>query len=209
MDAVKSYRMIPCLLIVLLVGMGAVFPFRYDNIVIEEGGAIWIEGTAGPVQYKCEAQRLSGVGEIENTREPTSNIQREDAVEITVKFPVRALDCGKEAMNQDMYEALKAGDFPTISYQLLETQMSGGDRMNHDGWMDIRTKGVMTIAGVGNTTFVNVKGKLLSRDRFRVKGSKKISMETYKVDPPTALLGLIKADEELTVHFDVTVRLTG
>jgi hypothetical protein len=32
-------------------------------------------------------------------------------------------------------------------------------------------------------------------------------MNTYDIKPPTALLGLIKASSELTVNFDVTVRL--
>ncbi|MDZ7682885.1 MAG: hypothetical protein U5J63_14515 [Fodinibius sp.] len=74
--------------------------------------------------------------------------------------------------------------------------------------MQIRTRGIMEIAGVKDTTSIDVQGKLLNEDRFQVKGNKKIHMTTYHIDPPSAMFGLITADKELTVHFDVTVNLS-
>ncbi len=201
------YQIIPCFLSIIFLGLGGVQPSLYENIIIEEGGKIWIEGKAGIVNYKCEARQLSGVGEIQNVSNPTQNVDREEAVRIKVNFPVQALDCGKEAMNEDMYDALKAEEFPMISYRLLNTSMMDKSRVDRDDWIKIRTQGIMTIAGVHHDTNVDVQGKLLTDNRFRVKGSKQIDMHDYGIEPPSALMGLIKADNKLTVHFDVTVRL--
>lgn len=188
------------------------------SIEIEEGGRVWIEGSASVVNYTCRAERLSGNGTIENAQNPQQNVTGDGSVVIQVGIPVKALECGKKAMNNDMYEALKAEQYESIYYRLLSATLNesttasinteGVDQQNDDDdWMQIRTRGMLEIAGVADTTTVDVEGKLLSEGRFRVRGSKKIDMRTHDIKPPTALMGLIKASNELTVHFDVTVRL--
>lgn len=201
----------------VLVSLLAVGPFQAgaqispkDNIVIEEGGQLWLEGSATITDYTCRAKQLSGNGEIENTSEPQQNIKGQGAVSVSVSIPVHSLECGKRAMNKDMYEALKAEQHPSIRYKLLDAVLAEGDSVSTGGendWMSIKTTGVLEIAGVQDTTEVFVQGRLVSDDRFRVKGSKQISMKTFDIKPPTALLGIIKASSELTVYFDVTVRL--
>lgn len=176
------------------------------NINIVEGGQLWIEGSAGPVDYQCRAEELSGTGEIENTKNPQATVKGDGDVRIAVTLPVKALNCGKSAMNKDMYKALKSENFPAIRYQLLEATLATEDDTS-SSWMNIRTRGIMEIAGVQDTTTIFVKGKILSDQRFQVKGSKPIHMDTYNIDPPSAMLGLIRASKELSVHFDVTVQL--
>lgn len=192
-------------------------------IEIEEGGELWIEGSASIVDYTCHAQQLSGNGNIENTGQPQENVKGHGAVSIAVSIPVRSLECGKRGMNKDMYEALKADTYSSIRYELLdavltEDSVEAASVINADSngingnsednnWMNIKTTGILEIAGVKDTTLVYVKGQLLDEDRFKVKGSKQINMKTYDIKPPTALMGLIKARSDLTVHFNVTVRL--
>ncbi|MEL7833147.1 hypothetical protein [Fodinibius sp. Rm-B-1B1-1] len=181
-----------------------------SNLSIEEGAQLWIEGSASMVNFKCKAQQLSGVGEIGNTEHPETTVQGQGTVSIAIILPVDALDCGKRAMNKDMYEALKAEQHSTIGYQLLEATLTEQEGIPSDSlsrWMNIRTRGIMKIAGEQDTTTFNVQGKILNDQRFRVKGSKPIHMDTYNIDPPRAMFGLIKADKNLTVHFDVIVRL--
>ena len=179
------------------------------NITIEEGGRVWIEGTAGPVNYTCRAERLSGRGRISNNVPPQSTISGTgEDITISVSLPVKSLNCGKRAMNRDMYGALKSGKFPEIHYHLLEAIPDENiqDTLS-GGWIKIRTRGIMEIAGTSDTTVVNVQGKPIDDNRYHVKGKKKINMDTYNIDPPTAMFGLIRASKELQVHFDVTVSI--
>lgn len=176
------------------------------NISIEKGGKLWIEGSAGIVDYRCKAEQLSGQGEIENTEDPQSTVKGHGDVHISVALPVKSLNCGKRAMNKDMYEALKSESFPTIHYQLLEATLAKA-KDTTSSWMNIRTRGIMEIAGVKDTTTIFVQGKVLSDQRFQVKGNKSIHMDSYNIKPPSAMLGLIRANKELRVHFDVTVQL--
>jgi len=48
-------------------------------------------------------------------------------------------------------------------------------------------------------------GNFLDDGRIRVTGKKEIKMTDYDVEPPTGLFGLVRAEDELTVHFDLYV----
>jgi len=182
--------------------------YSEENIVVESGGKLWLEGKASIVDYRCDATSMEGIGTLSNVENPTGTIEGHGDVTVSVTIPVKKLDCGKRAMNKDMYNALKTDKFRYIKYHLLEASLiNESSRTDTTSWMDIKTIGLLEVAGVTDTTSIVVKGKLLGPDRFRVRGSKQINMLNYDVTPPKALLGLIKADKYLTVHFDVTVRL--
>lgn len=178
------------------------------NITIEEGGRIWIEGTAGPVDFSCRAEQLSGSGKIKNVQNPEATVTDDGQINIAVSLPVKSLNCGKRAMNRDMYGALRAENNPVINYRVLEASLRDQPADTaQDQWMNIQTQGIMEIAGVQDTTTVFVQGKILD-NRFRVRGSKEIHMDTYDIEPPSKMMGLIRASKNLTVHFDVTVVLS-
>ncbi|MGM0546639.1 MAG: YceI family protein [Bacteroidota bacterium] len=180
--------------------------YLLDNITIEKGGKVWIEGEAGRISYECNAENLSGLGKINNPNNSMNDINQEDGeIEISVSLPVETLSCGKRAMDKDMYEALKSDKYPNISYKLLSAQLADEENDTTE-WMNIQTRGIMEIAGMRDTTSFMVQGKVLNDNRFQVKGSKQIHMDTYNIERPTAMLGLIKASKDLSVHFDVTVQ---
>lgn len=202
---------LPSVLAVMFIGIwipaGAQVTPR-GSIEIEEGGRLWIEGSAKIVDYSCRARQLSGNGKIKNAADPQENVKGHGAVSIRVSIPVGSLECGKKKMNRDLYDALKAEEYPTIHYQLLDAQLGDSTLSESaDGRMNIQTLGILEIAGKTDTTRVMVQGHLLNDNRFRVEGSKQINMETFHIEPPSAMFGLIKASRELTVNFDVIVRL--
>lgn len=208
----SAFKIMCCLFFVVFLGTPAKSGSQPlpGNIKIEEGGEIWIEGTAGPVNFSCHAEELSGRGKIENIRNPKTNVTGEGQINISVSLPVKSLNCGKRAMNKDMYNALKAEKFKDISYQVLKASQveNSHDALSKNGsWINIRTQGIMEIAGVQDTTTVDVQGNVFGDNQFRVKGSKKIHMDTFDIKPPSKMFGIIRANKELTVHFDVTVTL--
>lgn len=182
--------------------------YHSGNIEIVPSGALWLEGSASIVDYRCYAERLDGTGVIANSTHPELNIQGEGDVALQVTLPIRSLECGKEKMNRDMYEALQANRHPNITYRLLDAEMLN-EISNPDsvGWMNIGARGLLTVAGVTDTTEMILQGQPIGQSRFRIKGSFPLNMRDFNIKPPTALLGLIRASEELIVHFDVSVFL--
>lgn len=181
------------------------------DVTILEGGNIWIEGSAGPVDFICRAEELSGHGKIKTPQNPQATLTEEGTINIAVALPVKSLNCGKRAMNRDMYGALEAEEYPEINYRVLKASLTNetpDSLSGEDEWMNIRTRGIMEIAGVQDTTTVTVLGKILENNQFRVKGTKNIHMDTYDIDPPSKMFGLVRTSKDLLVHFDVTVALS-
>jgi len=219
----------------------------FEPIRLEDQSRLWIEGVTNINTYQCTADTIAGFGRLDETERPSDTVEGHGSVTIDVKIPVYELDCGKKAMNKDMYEALKAGSYPQIHYQLKEAEFienvfeDGAEWMRimsrdmyealkagsypqihyqlkeaefienvfEDGaeWMRIMSRGIINVAGVEKEVNIPVLGKVLDNNRFHVKGEKELMMTEFDIQPPTALLGLIKAKNNITIKFDVIVTL--
>ncbi len=154
---------------------------------------VWIEGRSTMGRFTCMATRVEGVGEVEAGQ----------AVQARLVVPVRAFDCGKQAMNQDLQEALQADRFPEIRFKLneaavLEAPLTDAARL--------AVTGALTIAGTMRTVHFEAVGQLLASGRVRLAGSLPLKLTEFNVKPPTALLGLIQVHDQITVHFDLVVQ---
>lgn len=121
---------------------------------------------------------------------------------VFVSIPVRSLDGGNERMNDDMYEAMKADNYPHIQYELIAGEAidkpdSGG------GWFRLGTRGSLSIAGVRDTIDMIVRVSQLQGGSCRIKGSKSLSMLDFGITPPRAFFGLIEAHDRLVIRFDL------
>ena len=104
-----------------------------------------------------------------------------------------------------MYNALRADQYPTIDFRF--SGLVGG--VEHD--IDAKTyratiAGALTLAGTSRTIQLPVQAVRLGRDRFRLRASLPLRMTDFRITPPTALFGMVKAKDELVVNFDLVLK---
>jgi hypothetical protein len=170
---------------------------------------LWIHGTTSVSDYECKAQTIRGFGFLSDPAAADSADEPVAVVELQV--PVQELDCGKQGINRDMYAALKSESHPYIHYELTNIVTESVDAANLQDttrWLSIRAEGKLAIAGSTRTVRMKVRGRRLPGQKVRVKGKKKLNMKSYGVDPPTALFGLVKVADSLTVHYDLVTTPT-
>jgi polyisoprenoid-binding protein YceI len=157
-----------------------------------DGSKLTVSGSATVRSFSCESTTIEGRAVMDT--------QSTDSVKIDLQVPVRSFDCGKRAMNEDLYEALKADEHPYIHYRVRRTNIVSGEET---GDQQIRIVGALSMAGTtrGDTTIV--KGRPAPDQSFRVEGSTPLSLRQFGVDPPTALLGLIQVKDSVTVSVDL------
>lgn len=174
---------------------------------------VWIEGTSTADDFTCSTQQIEGRARLSVTvsdsrRSSASTVARPvryNTPAVSATVPVRTLDCGKRRQNRDLYEAMKAEKYPTIHYKLFDAEVvSAPDSAN--GHYTLRVTGQLIIAGVRRTVRITVKGQLRDDGRIHARGSLPMKMTDFEIDPPTALLGLIRVRDEIEVHFDLTAR---
>lgn len=128
---------------------------------------------------------------------------------VTLKVPVASLRSGRRAMERDMREALRAEAHPHVTYALERIVKAD---WFHDEEADalsfeLTTRGELSLAGVQRPIEMNVRIEPIADKRFRVIGRRAFHMSDFNIEPPTALFGLIRADERVKVVFDLMVEV--
>lgn len=107
-----------------------------------------------------------------------------------------------ESMDEKIYDALKTDDFSKITFNLTKVKSitkSGNDYI-------VETTGNLTIAGNTQSIDLTVKATVAADGSVTFSGTKQFKMSTFKVDPPTAMLGVIKCGDSITLTFDLNMK---
>jgi polyisoprenoid-binding protein YceI len=105
-------------------------------------------------------------------------------------------------MDAKIYEALKTGQHRNITFMLTTVRS-----MTKKGseWI-LETTGNLTIAGKTNDVDMTVKATIDANGNVTFRGEKKLLMTSFGMTPPRAMLGMIKAGDEIRLDFTLTMK---
>jgi hypothetical protein len=124
------------------------------------------------------------------------------AADVTIR--VKSLESGKKDMDKKMYGAMNADSIPTIQYQLKELALMEDARADQEVF-DVWTSGTLTINNVARELKMPMRLTVVDGKHLRISGETAMKMTDYKVKPPTALLGAIRAGDQIKVRFEWNV----
>lgn len=114
---------------------------------------------------------------------------------VTVTLPAESLKSHEKAMDKNAYKSLNTDKYKDITFQLTSSKIAG---------KTITCNGNLTIAGTTKAIDVDVTYEV-KNSTLVCKGSKKLKMTEFKVEPPTFMFGAIKTGDDITVTFEVTL----
>lgn len=163
-----------------------------DISIDREKSRLWIEGSSNVNTFQCQAERYTT--QIEP---PTPD----SAIDVEVDISVEGFECGKRRMNRDLYETLQSEAFPNISFEYIAadslTYMDENDRYT------MVVTGYLSVAGTQKEIRFPMDATLSEDGIVQATGKTTLRMTEYNVEPPRALLGLVRVEDELTVHFEL------
>lgn len=168
--------------------------------ILPDESQLWIEGSSNVNKFQCIAKRYRS--DIETTG--TVDTLAETGLEVEIDIFVRSFDCGRSRMNRDLQDALKVQQFEAIHFKYLDTKNVVYD--SESNTYTLTVEGILSVAGTERTIIFDLDGHLIDATTIKATGSSKIEMRNFNIEPPTAMMGLIKVDELLTVHFDLTAK---
>jgi len=203
----KKYRFYFLLMAIAVAGKGAAWfgedisPEKIRFIIIKPS-RLYLQGTTNVNTFKCDCEDQFAAQEIE--------VERNDAVSkfrnARLSMTTRKFNCKNAKMDRDMHKALKAEKFPKMSIDLMETRHNP-DHLKRTDWFDVDAKVQITITGVTKEKRIKAQARKIGQNQFSLKGAETIHMTEFGIDPPEAMFGLIKVDDPITFHFDLTVQL--
>ena len=139
---------------------------------------------------KSESTTCDAVFQINSQGDPLQ------LVSMVVSVPSESLKSGKSGMDKNAYSALKTDKNKQITFQLASGKIEG---------KTIRCVGSLTIAGTTKQIDVDATYTILPDGSIQCKGSKKLAMRDYNVEPPSFMFGTVNTGNEITVSFEVVL----
>src|SRR5207245_126001 len=101
---------------------------------------------------------------------------------------------GHGKMNDNMYKALKAEEFPEIRYVLSTYEVATA--LSTASSFRANTTGDLTVAGKTVKVEIPIIGTRLEAGSASGEGNVKLLMTDFGIKPPTALLGTLRTKNE-------------
>ncbi|MEP0549136.1 MAG: YceI family protein [Rhodothermales bacterium] len=189
------------LLALALLGAAATAQAQYT---VRDASRFWIDGTSTVSAFTCAASEVAGSGSVD---EVAMNAARQADLRAEVVIPVRAFDCGVRQMNRDFYEALKGQAYPAVRFALRHAEVLSSAAASE--WTPVKVWGTLTLAGAQRPVVVTARGQRLADGRVRIQGRHALRMTDFDIDPPSGLLGLVRAHDDIVVRFDLLASTAG
>ncbi len=185
--------LLSALALFVILSAGFAGPTAPSPYTFASGSKMWIEGTSTVHDWECKVDDFAG--SFQADYESLSSIQ-----EINVVVPAGAVNCDNGTMNKKMRDALKTSKHKIIKFNLKQLQVmpvAGSEKFR------LKAAGQLTLAGETKPVDLNVEGERLANGRLLFNGVTTVSMPEFDIDPPTAMLGTIKAGPDVEVHFEI------
>lgn len=153
-----------------------------------------VSGTSTLHDWTMESKQ----GECSATFSTDASGQPTGLTAMRFTMPAQALKSEHSGMDKNAYKALKADKAPNITYQLTSATLAA------DG--SIKCQGRLTIAGFTQDAELLATVKVNADKSITVKGSKKISMKSFNMEPPSFMMGTVKTGNDVTVSFALTLK---
>lgn len=121
-------------------------------------------------------------------------------LELTI--PVSDIESDSGRLTKNLQGYLKGDEHPEITFTLNEISSVQVDGNN----ATISARGIINAAGVDHNTTMIVNATF-NGDSVTFSGEKELLMTDFDIKPPTAVMGTIRARDEITIPYSLTFSL--
>ena len=166
------------------------------NYLLNNGYTVTIHGGSNLHDWDETIGKVSGTSNISWNSNGSFNIT---AMKIEIDaHSIKSSEGG--TMNNKTYKALKADDHTAITFTLTSPLQSIKATTAGE---NVTASGDLSIAGVTHQITIHAKVTASPGGNVDIDGSEPIKMSDYKIDPPTALFGVLKVSDDITIHFKI------
>jgi RNA polymerase sigma factor (sigma-70 family) len=189
-----------------------------DRLYVGSGSKVRISGTSNVRDWQAESRVITGSLEV-GPGFPISPDKVTGLGRVQAKADVylgtrslRSVDRNSshdsDALDQVIHENLKAEQYPTIHFHLLDLELKGrGGTVSFIG----EARGELEIAGITNEVEMRIQIFLLGDGKFRISGRASSKMSLFEIETRGTKLGtmLMQAGDDVKIEFEWLVAAKG
>jgi polyisoprenoid-binding protein YceI len=154
-----------------------------------------VEGTSTIHDWEMDTKAIKGSANF---------IIAGDQLEITntnISLKAAELKSDNSGLDDKAHEALKVKKHPSITFTQTDkiTVKTNGTAFSGS------VRGNLTIAGETKVVTIPISGNI-AQNNLKVSGKTVLKMTHFNMEPPRAMLGTIRAGDEITVNFEVVMK---
>ena len=173
------------------------------NYQIMANSKLYLTGKSNVNKFSCDCIESFPLADFQISQNSNSNLIYFSNTKIDI--PTSKLDCGNKKMNKDLKKTLLSDQYPNINIELCEVSIPS-DELEND-WNEVTANTYMVLAGNRKAVQMKIKSIKSSPNQYRLKCTQVVRLTDFDIDPPTALLGLVKVKDEISIHFDLIVKV--
>lgn len=162
---------------------------------------ILINGNSNAAKYSCQLEKWT----TPELPKPFSYEYKEGKIEmggVQVMIPSGGFECNNSMMTRDFRAALGAAEYPYISLFFHSLQLHKGME-GSTVQRNVRADMECMIKGVRRRYSVSIKEARFTDDVLIIVGVLDLKMSDFGIEPPTAMFGMIKVYDELSIDFNL------
>ena len=175
---------------------------------IDPSSVMTITGTSTIHDWTSKAKSINGKILLNKSVKDKNLPQKGIIVEILrLIIPVKNIESPHGVVMDDKtYEALKSDQYPIITFTLTDNKIT--QIVNKTaGKFKLAVSGDLTIAGFTKSITLIIDGERMNTTSLRFVGSFPLKMTEYYVTPPTAMFGQIVTGDQVTIDFNILLKL--
>ena len=172
------------------------------SLEVQPESKLWVAGTSTVRSFQCQATTFEAKVESPAASAVAAVLAGEKSVgAVEVVVPAEKLDCRNGTMNGHMLKALKAKDFPVITFRVATYELTRAE-----AGVQVQLDGTLTLGGVEKPITVAAEAKSGDDGALHVTGTHELRMSEFGLKAPTLMLGTMRVNEKVTVGFDIVLR---
>jgi polyisoprenoid-binding protein YceI len=170
------------------------------NMTLQSGYDFRIDGDSNVRTWGADAEKVEGRLILTDIDEVSLvNLNPDNIKEMSLTIHVESLDSGSRGLTRNMKSYLKEDDHPLITFNLQEItsiEMQNGSAL-------ITAVGIINAAGQNKEVTMNVTATMNDNGSLNFRGEQDLLMTDFGIDPPTAVMGTVRARDEVVVSYNV------
>jgi polyisoprenoid-binding protein YceI len=169
--------------------------------------SVAIQSQTLKINSKLSAMTIAGTTNVHDFESKVSQITGELVVSgkqiqsLDVNIPVHGIKSKEQLMDTKTYETFNATKNPNITFHLTEAT---GLSINEKD-IQVAVTGNLTMNGTTRKISFKVIGKNTKSGVYDFKATVLLKMTDYKMNAPTAMMGMMKVGDGITLKMDITL----
>lgn len=159
-----------------------------------------IDGDSNLRSWDADATEVEAELVLQNIEELTlETLTLESFKSMSITVPVESIESGSRGLTNNIHKYLKEKDYPNITFSLDSIT----DITRENGTALITALGTVNAAGKDNPVTMTVTASMNPDGSINFSGEQELLMTSFDIDPPTAIMGTVRARDEFSVIYNV------